>query len=230
MKRILVILLPVVLAGAGVGLLTMLPRNEQNEQPAPQPPQQPRRSSNEAKAAAALEKVGAHLVRDSSRPGKPVVELTQSGAVDDQHMAHVADLEDLEKLVLHTMRVSDAGLEHVKWLKRLTFLQLDGAFDSIQPPMKGQSLTVYGFDKRFGKYTAWGIDTMGTYSVSADGTYDDATKTITLSGTNEEPGMGKVPFRFLLRLIDDTHYSLVLEMQFTGMGWQKQMEVMHEKM
>lgn len=108
------------------------------------------------------------------------------------------------------------------------FLQLDGTFVAANPALKGESMTVYGFDKRVGKYTAWGIDTWGTYSVAATGDYDAATRTWTLSGENAEGGM-TVPFKFILKQPDDTHYTLELHMQYPGMGWQKQMETVHEK-
>lgn len=122
-----------------------------------------------------------------------------------------------------------AGRSENKLILGDRFLQVNGFSESQNPSLKVQSMTVYGFDKRIGKYTAWGIDTWGTYSVSAAGDYDAQTKTITLSGENEEPGMGKIPFKFILKLIDDAHYSLELHMQYPGMGWQKQMEMMHER-
>jgi hypothetical protein len=109
------------------------------------------------------------------------------------------------------------------------FLRIEGAAKASQPGFESESLTVQGFDKRTGKYTMWSVDTMGTYSVSAEGDYDDAAKTLTLEGVNEEPGKGKVPFKFVLRFIDDAHYGLDLHMDFPGMGWHKIMEATHEK-
>lgn len=109
------------------------------------------------------------------------------------------------------------------------FLQFEGSFTSQTLQLSSESLMVYGFDKRTGKYTLWTVDTMGTYSVSAEGDYDAATRTWTLHGEVVEPSMDKVPFKFVVKLIDDTQYVLELHMEFAGMGWHKQMEAMHEK-
>jgi hypothetical protein len=109
------------------------------------------------------------------------------------------------------------------------FLRIEGKAQSAQPGMNSESLTVLGYDKRTGKYTLWGIDTYGTYSINATGDWDEATKTATYLGENEEPGMGKVPFKFVVHHPDDDHYTLELHMQFPGMGWHKMMEATHER-
>ena len=109
------------------------------------------------------------------------------------------------------------------------FLQINGSAQAANPGMNSESLTVIGFDKRTNKYTMWAIDTYGTYSISATGDHDDATNTTTFLGENEEPGMGKIPFKFVIKDVDDTHYTLELHMQFPGMGWHKMMDAMHER-
>ncbi|MDA1265092.1 MAG: DUF1579 family protein [Planctomycetota bacterium] len=53
-----------------------------------------------------------------------------------------------------------------------------------------ESLQYLGFDRRTGKYSLTGFDTMGTYATTAEGTYDQATRTMTLSGTSDDPSIG----------------------------------------
>lgn len=62
-------------------------------------------------------------------------------------------------------------------------------------------MTILGYDKRKNKYTLFSIDGMGTYSVSAEGDYDAATKIMTLKGTEEDPAMKmKMDFKFVYDL------------------------------
>lgn len=68
--------------------------------------------------------------------------------------------------------------------------------------LKGERLTVYGYDARAGKYTMWTIDSSNTFAVSASGDYDAATKTFTLEGERYAQGTSKVPFRWVVRLED----------------------------
>lgn len=78
--------------------------------------------------------------------------------------------------------------------------------------MPVEALSLLGFDRRHGKYTVVGFDTFGTYYVTAAGTLDPATRTITMDGTDEDPitRMTQV-YTFHLRLVDpDTYVSDVV--------------------
>ena len=60
--------------------------------------------------------------------------------------------------------------------------------------MMGQKievLNIIGFDRRFKKFIIHGFDTMGTYSVSAEGQYDAESKIVTFQGSNFEPAFNK---------------------------------------
>ncbi len=67
--------------------------------------------------------------------------------------------------------------------------------------METEVMTIMGYDRRKDKYTLFSIDGMGTYSVSAEGDYDGATKIMTLRGTEEDPAMKmKMDFKFVYDL------------------------------
>ncbi len=70
--------------------------------------------------------------------------------------------------------------------------------------METEVMTIMGYDRRKNKYTLFSIDGMGTYSVSAEGDYDEAAKIMTLRGTEEDPGMKmKMDFKFVFDLSKD---------------------------
>jgi len=81
---------------------------------------------------------------------------------------------------------------------------------------KAESLSIYGYDTRVKKYFWIGIDTMGTYSVTAFGDYNAAKKQFTLMGENEEPGMGKIPFRNVITVKDDGTLESMIDFKMQG--------------
>ena len=125
--------------------------------------------------------------------------------------------------------MSFTGTNDAKMILGGRFLRIEGKTEGAQPMMKGESLTVLGYDNRTRKHTLWGVDTFGTYSISAAGDWDERSNTVTYLGENEEPGMGKVAFRFIVKHADDNHYTLELHMDFPGMGWTKIMEAAYER-
>ncbi|MFZ4574423.1 MAG: DUF1579 family protein [Phycisphaerales bacterium] len=79
------------------------------------------------------------------------------------------------------------------------------------------SKTIFGYDTRRDAFTIWGIDTMGTYSVSGSGTYDEAAKKLVLMGTEKEGGR-TLNFRFTY-LFSDTGYTTELEFEMAPNTW-----------
>lgn len=77
------------------------------------------------------------------------------------------------------------------------------------------TFSLMGFDRRKNKYFIVECDELGTYTVFAEGDYDKATKTLTLSGENEEEGT-KVPFQFIFKLTDADHMSFSIVMEMGG--------------
>ena len=54
----------------------------------------------------------------------------------------------------------------------------------------GEAISVIGFNRRYQEYTLIGLDTQGTYWVSAQGPEDAACTTATLAGTDDDPVLG----------------------------------------
>jgi hypothetical protein len=76
--------------------------------------------------------------------------------------------------------------------KAKTRLILGGRFACLEAASifngeKFERMTILGHDNRKGVYTWDGYDSFGTYAVHAEGTYDAATKTLTMNGIEEDP-------------------------------------------
>jgi len=70
-----------------------------------------------------------------------------------------------------------------------------------------EQMSIMGFDRRFGHYTTIGLDTWGTYYVTAAGPYDSTTRTITMSGQDHDPVFkGTQIYDFVLRLVSDDEF------------------------
>lgn len=71
-------------------------------------------------------------------------------------------------------------------------LILGGRFLSLETTVKGggidsEALTLFGFDRRTSDYTLVGLDTLGTYYITAAGKPDAARKGVVLSGSYLQP-------------------------------------------
>ncbi len=117
------------------------------------------------------------------------------------------------------MDLSWKGTENAKMILGGRYLEVDFKADAGEKPaINGK--TIYGFDTRTSKYTVWGIDTLGTYSVSAEGDYDATTKTLTLEGKNKEQGQ-EIKFKYVITAGEDKSRSLQIWFDIPGAGWQK---------
>jgi len=100
--------------------------------------------------------------------------------------------------------------------------------------MYTETLTILGFDRRYGHYTAVCYDTWGTYYITADGPYDQAANTITLSGEEVDPVMKitqKYEFDCKLAGPDEYVWSIVFKNpEFTGGAPEfKMVEIVHKR-
>lgn len=101
---------------------------------------------------------------------------------------------------------------HGEWVLGGRFVRI------VSRPAEGEelpaeSISYFGYDTRRGAYFWWGMDTMGTYGVYAQGEYDPATRTFTLLGENEEPGMGVMKFRNTITQHEDGTRSASIHFQ-----------------
>jgi hypothetical protein len=71
---------------------------------------------------------------------------------------------------------------------------IGGRFLILETTMKGafdaESMNLFGFDRRTGDYTMTGVDTLGTYAISAAGKYDEVQKGVVLHGSYAQPPSG----------------------------------------
>jgi hypothetical protein len=82
------------------------------------------------------------------------------------------------------------------------YLQETTTGDMGGAPFSGMGYT--GYDNMTKKYKATWIDSMSTGIFSCEGTYDAASKSITMTGETYEPMAGKVvPVKTVTRLVDD---------------------------
>lgn len=87
--------------------------------------------------------------------------------------------------------------------------------------MPTENLTMLGFDRRTGKYTAVVFDTFGTYYVTAAGEFSAADSTITFRGHEEESSLGhEHDFEFTLEFAGPDSYiwSVIFKDPVTSSG------------
>ena len=70
-----------------------------------------------------------------------------------------------------------------------------------------EAVNIYGYDRRREVYTLVGLDTLGTYWVTAEGPYDEQSRTAVMYGEDEDPLAGITQkYDMLLEFVDDDTY------------------------
>ena len=88
------------------------------------------------------------------------------------------------------------------------FLQMNA---TTKKPLPSESLTIFGFDRRTGEYTMTGFDTMGTYSISAAGRYNEPDQGVVLTGSYAMPPTGQnQKYRFVWKTPSPDQHVLSL--------------------
>lgn len=99
------------------------------------------------------------------------------------------------------MKMQGTGTTSNKVILGGRFIMMEAEGEMFGQVVK--SITIMGYDNAQGKYTMIGIDELGTYYITAAGTYDAATKTYTLDGTYEEPVLKRTQnYRFVMDVTD----------------------------
>jgi hypothetical protein len=107
----------------------------------------------------------------------------------------------------------------------------DSAMGPAYGDVKVETVSIYGFDRRTKEYTTIGLDTMGTYYVTAAGTARPD-KTIVMSGETLDDHSGSKGMRkydMVLKVIDPDTYITQIIFKFTNMPDLKIVEVVHRR-
>src|SRR5947209_18556338 len=92
---------------------------------------QVRADDAEDKAVATVERLGGQVLRNETKPGKPVRQVTLSGKeVTDADLKDLAGFKELEWLTLKNTQVTNASLTPVAPFKQLAALTLLGTQDT----------------------------------------------------------------------------------------------------
>lgn len=109
------------------------------------------------------------------------------------------------------MMMDGKGIGSSKMILGGRFLQSDAATEAMG--MKVTSMSIMGYDRRINKYTLYGIDEMGTYSIDASGDYNAADKKLVLKGSVMDPTAMTTDmqdFRFEYIFVSDTEIKIDL--------------------
>jgi hypothetical protein len=94
-----------------------------------------------------------------------------------------------------------------------------------------ETMTIYGFDRRTKEYTTIGLDTMGTYWVTAAGSAKPD-KTIVMSGETLDDHAGSKEMRkydMVLKVVDADTYITQIIFKFNNMPDLKIVEIVHRR-
>src|SRR5262249_8739177 len=81
----------------------------------------------EQQALATIARLRGRIVRDDSKPGRPVVTLSLGSTnATDAHMKEITGLLELQTLDLSGTKVTDTGLKELSGFKQLRSLDLSG--------------------------------------------------------------------------------------------------------
>ncbi len=86
--------------------------------------------------------------------------------------------------------------------------------------MNVKSITIMGYDNAQEKYTLIGLDELGTYYITAEGTYDSSAKVYTLDGTYEEPVLKRQQdYRFVFDVSNSVNPVVKVLFENEQGGW-----------
>jgi hypothetical protein len=90
------------------------------------------------------------------------------------------------------------------------FIQMNGVSELLGT--RAGTMQIVGFDNRSRRYTLFGIDELGTYSITAEGALDSASGTIDLLGADTDPKSGHtMEFRIRISRPVDNRYTFVVQ-------------------
>lgn len=120
------------------------------------------------------------------------------------------------------------GESENEWIMGGRFLEMDA--DGTSMGQKFEGMGIIGYDNGKKEYTSVWIDTMGTGMMTATGTYDAASKTLTENGSYTDPmtGQGK-SFRGVTTFVDKDSYKFELYTVSPDGSEFRQMEIIYKR-
>ncbi len=97
------------------------------------------------------------------------------------------------------------GENEIEWILGKRFLEMDVEGTSMGQPFKGMG--IIGYDNAKKQYISTWMDTMGTGMMSATGTYDASSKTMTETGTFNDPMSGEQTFKGVTHFVDKDNFT-----------------------
>ena len=135
---------------------------------------------------------------------KKFAEMSEKGsAPGEQHKAlaaFVGDFDQISEVRMgpgEPMKANAIGKGHWTMGGRFVEFRSESARDE---ELKGERLLIYGYDPAIKKFTLYNLDSGSLVATTAIGEYDAASKTFTFEGEKDQPGAGKHPFRWVLKV------------------------------
>jgi len=105
------------------------------------------------------------------------------------------------------------------------FLACDAKFGKAD--LENESHVILGYETRYERYINVTFDTMGTYYVTAAGQYDPESRTLVMTGQDEDPMEGTRNYDFVTRFLDGGRFVNEIVFKFPGGAEHKAVEVEH---
>ncbi|MGH7889196.1 MAG: DUF1579 domain-containing protein [Thermodesulfobacteriota bacterium] len=97
------------------------------------------------------------------------------------------------------------GTSEIEWIMGGRYIQHEVEGTSMGQPFEGMG--VVGYDNEKKQYQSTWIDNMGTGIMTASGSYDAKTKTLSDQGTFSCPAEGQKSFRAVTKIIDQDNFT-----------------------
>lgn len=183
----------------------------------------------------AAPKPAAPAAQEPPAPGGPSLKqfeqmLAEKSAPVEEHRildALAGTFKTESRIVVDPTRsFTSHGTTTASWILGKRFLKVESSFGGDNE-LKGESLTIYGYDTRTHKYTVLALDTFGTYWISAEGDYDKDARELRLSGSVTEEGQ-TIKYRWTVKLTDAGNTQTV-SINVQDDTWMKVTEIVNTK-
>jgi hypothetical protein len=117
--------------------------------------------------------------------------------------AFVGDFDQFTEVHLGPREPMKAkGIGTGRWILGGRFVEVRSE-SAPDEDLKGERLLIYGYDPAAKKYTLYNFESGSLGVTTATGEYNAASKTFTFDGQRDEPGASKIPFRWVLKVLEN---------------------------